>query len=99
MFEVILYREFIRPMVVMIKYEKIIKYLRKLHKTRKLVPDPYRDHLIKSIMIVTIHILLMKFLYIYFRMKNNTTEVVAMIELIGSFLAVKKMLITLLKNN
>ena len=99
MFEIILHREFIRPMILMIKYEKIIKYLRKLHKTRKIVSGPYRDHLIKSIIIVSIHILLMKFLYIYFRMKNNTTEVVAMVELVGSFLAVKKMIETLLKKN
>ena len=74
------------------KYEKLYKYLQRFNETGIIVRNDYHNHLLKSSIIIVLHILFMKLMYKLFKMKNNTSDVSTMIELFSNVLVLYKII-------
>ena len=81
-----------KPTVFIVKYEKLYKYWQNFNTSGIIVRNDYHNHMIKSSIIITLHLLFMKLMYKIFKMKNDTGDVYVMIELFSNVLVLYKII-------
>jgi len=86
-YKVVLYQGYLLE-----KYNKLYKNFQKFNASGTIVDNKYHNHLLKSIIIVIFQMMFMRFMKKVLKMKNETGEVVLMLDLSSSMIAFLNML-------
>ena len=91
-YKVVLYQGYLLE-----KYNKLYKNFQKFNTSGTIVNNKYHNHLLKSIIIVIIQMLFMRFIKKALKMKNDTGEVVLILDLSSSMISFLGILKKILK--
>ena len=74
------------------KYNKLYKRIQTFNDNGMIVRNQYHNHLIKSIIVVVLQMLFMRFVKKMLKLKNDTGEIVLMLDLSSSMIAFIKII-------
>ena len=74
------------------KYNKLYSRLQTFNETGAIVSNQYHNHLIKSIIIVILQMLFMRFIKKMLKLKNDTGEIILMLDLSSSMISFIKII-------